>query len=45
MVQDMRSLYLLEEREGVVFQQPCPMQDFPTVQTPYPEAVLLKEAG
>lgn len=44
-VQDMRSPYLLWDREGVFFQQSHPTQDFQPVPTPYTEAVLLKVAG
>lgn len=43
--QDMRTPYLLREREGVFFEQPHPTEDFQTVQTPYTEAVLLWVAG
>lgn len=42
MVQDMRLPYLLQEREGVIFQQPHPTEDFQTVQVPYTEVGLLK---
>lgn len=46
MVQDIRSPYLLQEREGVIFQQPPPPQGtFQIVQTPYNEVVLLEVAG